>query len=127
MLLAEANCKRQVIADFRKLQRLRLEWHETPNPGERSPDWFVEQRLREIAEKYNLTYGTDQIEEAIAVEPVTVGTLRQATALDRSDSPVVIVSDNPKVNRLDLEVTEVYPETDGTFKIKVSPRYCRVS
>lgn len=57
-------------------------------------------------------------------EPVTVGDLRQRTALSNANNPVIIISDDKDLP--DLEVVEVYPDTvDGkghwgsTFKIKV--------
>jgi hypothetical protein len=52
------------------------------------------------------------------MKPV-VGELRAQAAYKSSDSPVVIVSADPAVQKLNLQVVEFYPDTDGTFKIKV--------
>jgi len=58
----------------------------------------------------------------------TVGGMRQQAAYSDSDRPIVIVSDDPDIKELDLEVVETYPDTTdqydtfpngGTFKIKI--------
>ena len=56
----------------------------------------------------------------------TVGKLRQQCALSDADQPIVIVSDDPEIKALHLEVVEVFPDTTGpdgewgsTFKVKV--------
>ncbi len=57
-----------------------------------------------------------------------VGGMREKAALSPSDRPIVIVSHDPAINELDLEVVETYPDTTdqydvfvkgGTFKIRV--------
>lgn len=48
-----------------------------------------------------------------------VSELRHQTAYCSANYPVVIVSDDPEISKLQLQVVEFYPDTDGKFKVKV--------
>lgn len=59
---------------------------------------------------------------------ITLGTLRTQTAYANAQTPVIIVSKDPDIRALDLQVMEVYPDTTdaegervptGTFKLKI--------
>ena len=60
--------------------------------------------------------------------PATVGAMRQQAALSDSDRQIVIVSQDPVIQKLGLKVVRTYPDTTdqhgnfgngGTFKIEV--------
>ena len=57
-----------------------------------------------------------------------VGGMRQQAAYSDSDRPIVIVSNDPSVEQMDLEVVRTFPDTTdqfghfvkgGTFKVEV--------
>jgi hypothetical protein len=61
-----------------------------------------------------------------SINPTGVGRLRERTALQYHDTRVAIVSDDPDIKLLNLQVVEFYSDTvdehgnsRSTFKIKV--------
>ena len=58
MLLNEKARQSEMIHDFDLLQELRGEYFETCNQQE-TPDELIRRRLREIGDKYGLSYITD--------------------------------------------------------------------
>jgi len=58
-LITPKSIRQELIEDFEELQDLRGEWFEDPDLAEEPPDRFLERRLQEIGEKWDLHYGND--------------------------------------------------------------------
>ena len=67
----------------------------------------------------------------MSVKKNTLGALRQQAALSDADKRIIIVSNNPAIQKLDLQMISTYPDTvdndgkwidGGVFKIQVEPK-----